>query len=294
MSKKVVVVVSLALLAALAAGFWFAAPALAEENALPGKWGQWLRLRQLRQHSVVGQITALGENEFTILTVKEETLVFKVDENTRYRQRDQQPASEATLGFEDLQVGQWVAVAAPNARARAEEAERTARLVIVLPEDFNPDDFAGAMGEVKSVDTAAGKFSLATRSGETITVQIAEDTRFLGEFTGLSDVQVGMKVAVRGAKQEDGSLTARLVIGRLPIKRVGGTVIKVQAQSFTIETRLGEQLTFQVTEKTHFRSRGGEVNELADLKETMRVMVIANQLPDESYQALQVIVGQQP
>lgn len=372
MSKKLLVPISALLIVMLLAGAWLVAPAAAADDDLPGKIAG--KLARLRQHAVLGQITSLGEDEFTILTIKEETLTFLVNEDTRYRSREAD-----ALGFDSLATGQWVGVLAPNAGAEGEAAKRIARLVVILPEDYDPSNILGAVGKVTEITAEAGKFTLETRAGEMLAVITSDETRFMGGLSGLADLQVGMNVAVRGQKQEDGSLSARVVATRQEIERYmgeftavdesGGTltlhtrrtdqdvtfgvddqtkfrtkggeldglgaiapgmvglvvarpaegegeavarlvmatsrdqlpqfdqrftgrVVSVDKDSFTIETQNGEQVVFKVTGETTFRSRFNRVDELADLKEGMRVVVGAKELGNGAYHAQLVLVGQ--
>jgi hypothetical protein len=69
------------------------------------------------------------------------------------------------------------------------------------------------------------------------------------------------------------------------------TGVDVPGNSFTIQTRRGESLTFQVTAETRFRSRRGVVTSLEELKAGMAVAVGAKDLGNSQYQALRVLVA---
>ena len=64
---------------------------------------------------------------------------------------------------------------------------------------------------------------------------------------------------------------------------IGGKVVSLDKNAFTIENREGKQYTFQTTADTRIRSR--EVHSLADLKTGMLVLVGAKDLGNGSYQA---------
>jgi riboflavin synthase alpha subunit len=87
-------------------------------------------------------------------------------------------------------------------------------------------------------------------------------------------------------------MLAKSVWASLPSdKRFLGKVTAVNGQSFTIQTRQGKSLTFQVTEETTFRSRRGVVNSLEELKPGMAVAVGAKELANSQYQAFRVLVA---
>jgi len=75
--------------------------------------------------------------------------------------------------------------------------------------------------------------------------------------------------------------------------RVAGeiTAVDVAASVFTLHTRKGEDLRFQVDESTKFHSRSGEVDGLEDLQPGMMAGVAAKTLDDGSLLALRVAVG---
>lgn len=305
MSKKILIPVVIAVIAALAAGAWTVSAAPAEQQGPGGFLG---KLRQLREHATFGKVTAVAESAFTIQTAGGEEKTFQVDENTKYRSKLTEEAS-----FADLSVGQWVAVIAPK-----DEEDAIARAVITLPEDFDPAKLvrrirqAGrhiikenrSVGEITAIDSAASTITLATKDGEELTFTVDENTKFRGrdgEVQSLADLEVGMMAVIIARPSEDGSVkVAAAVLAEhkedLPIfdKKVAGTVVSVGEDSFTIETRSGEQLTFTVTAETKFKSRGGQVQGLSDLKEGMKVFVGAKALGSGQLQAQLVVAGPPP
>ena len=75
--------------------------------------------------------------------------------------------------------------------------------------------------------------------------------------------------------------------------RAGGeiTVVDTAASIFTLHTRKGEDLRFEVNDETRFHSRSGEVDGLEDLESGMMAIVAAEKLEDGSLLALHVAVG---
>jgi hypothetical protein len=154
-------------------------------------------------------------------------------------------------------------------------------------------------GEIVQVDLAAGTFNLALRGGETATFIVDDATRFRspdGSIQNLGDLQPGMLALVRAQENADSAYQA-LAVGaatkeQLPRfdLRTGGKLTEVGLDSFTIQTRNGEQLTIQVTAETRFRSRGGFVQSLEDLKPGMLVLVGAHDLGSDDYLAQGVLV----
>jgi preprotein translocase subunit YajC len=200
MSKKVWIPIAAILLVALAAGAWLYTDVAAQGRA------PLARLR--RMPGLLGQVTAVQANQFTLQTRAGQERTFRFDESTRFTNPGKQELSAA-----DLQTGGWVRVVV----ARRLGQPRLARGVVILSPDFVPQAYA--------------------------------DRRFLGRVTA------------------------------------------VDAVSFTIQTRQGETLTIQVTAETVFRSRGGLIDSLDDLKAGMPVAVGADDLGDGQFQALRVLAA---
>ncbi|MGH2606920.1 MAG: DUF5666 domain-containing protein, partial [Anaerolineales bacterium] len=158
-----------------------------------------------------------------------------------------------------------------------------------------------AAGEVTAVDPGASTFSLQPREGEELTIQVTEDTVFHsrdGEIDALEDMQAGMRAFVRGQVTEDGAHIARgVAVGdpadRPELERYAGTVATVVPgqDTFSIELRDGDEVAFQTSDRTRFRSHDGSVGGLEDLKKGMLVRVGA--LPQEGggHLALVVLAG---
>jgi hypothetical protein len=369
MSKKILLPMIAVLMVALLAGMWVIGDAQAQ-----GDTGRLGRLRRARP--TLGQVTAVSDDQFTVQTRDGESKTFLVDENTRVRSKE---AKDLTLS--DLQVGRWVGVVAP----RSSNEQPLARLIVLLPEDFDPEQVQGARGRVTEVDIAAQAFTLENRKGEAVTLKVDDNTKFMGEAADLAGLEDGMLAGAVTHEQGNGDLLATLVRsgnpqdrrqnrqagevlsvdesagqftlkalrsgeettfavdentrfrskdgkleslkdlkpgmvalvmarpdseGETPVaalvaasdkdnlpkfdKRVAGKVVAVGADSFTIQTRDGQQISFQVTRDTQFRSKGGQVASLEDLQEGMIVLVGAKKLSDGKYQAQMVAAGKLP
>jgi hypothetical protein len=156
-------------------------------------------------------------------------------------------------------------------------------------------------GQVESVDASAGTLTLKTRQGDVVAFSVDENTRFEGHnmtVESLEDIQPGMWAGILAVQTAEGSLLARgILVGsseNLPKVdvRMGGKVIAVTENSFTIENRKGEEITFQVDENTRFHSRQGNVTKINQLKENMLVMVGGQALDEGGYLAKVVLVVQ--
>jgi len=235
----------------------------------------------------IGQIIALGVDQITVNSRLGEEHVIFVDENTRYREIEGE-----TIGFEDLQVGDWIA---GIVRFDADLGGPLARLILLLPEDYDPSQRLGfrRRGKVLEVDTEAKILTLQTRAGSELTVIINENTLFKGGVDDLSDLQEGMVAAVAGIKQADGGLLAHVVLARHPLVKLAGEIksIDLGGSSFILDTRRGEEVSILVDEQTKFRSREGEINGLEDLQPGVVAVVLAKKEEGGILVALGVAAG---
>jgi hypothetical protein len=274
MSKKIDFPVVAAIVLALMAGLAASSTALAQSG---GPFGRLLKARP-----ALGQVTAIGKSEFTIEKKDGMELTVKVDERTRYRSKE-----KTELAFSDLKTGQWVAVVVE----RGQGERGTARLVVSLPEDFDPTQFEGARGKVIDVNAAANQFTIENREGQKTVVTTNSETTYRGEVTSLAELEEGMLAGVVNKEVTGDGMQAQLVRAGNPTSRSLGEITQVNpsAGTFTLKTRrTGEEMTFAVDENTRFRGR--EVQSLADLKMGMMVLVGAKDLGSGSYQALVVAV----
>lgn len=267
MFKKFALPLSLALLAALLV---FGAVSAAGEQ--PGR----ANAQAEKPGRGAGQITAIGDDEFTVRRLNGAEVTVLVDEATQFFFND---GSEAS--FSDLQVGLWVA-----GGVERKVGGLTALRVIIFPEGFDPGQVARrAAGEVTA--TGSDTFTLETHNGETLTIFVDADTVFVGEVQSLAEMEPGMNAAV-ALKESDGALIAVTLGARFPVIRHAGEILSVEASSFTLETRQGETLTFAVDLNTQFFGRDGSALSLADLEAGMLAGVGARQMEDGSYLALRV------
>jgi preprotein translocase subunit YajC len=360
MSKKVWIPIFAALLFALAAGVWMYTSAAAQ--------GRFPPTERRKLPGALGRVTAVAADQFTIQTRTGQERTFRIDENTRFVDPQKQELSP-----EDLQTGAWVIVIA----ARPKGDTPLARAVVILPEDFDPENWGRVRGRVVQVDVAGNAFSVEGKDGQTTTVKVDANTQYRGQVSNLADLQVGMLAQAVTEEQASGDLLARTVRAGYPLVRHAGEVVSVdptagqfvlktarqgealtitvdaetkfrskdetvqgledlqpgmvvvvsaekrgedvllarlvgagdkedlprfdqrflgrvtaiEDQSFSVKTRRGETITFQVTEETRFRSRGGVVDGLEDLKQGMPVVVGAKDLGGGQYQALMVLAG---
>ncbi|MGB6421372.1 MAG: DUF5666 domain-containing protein, partial [Anaerolineales bacterium] len=123
MFKKIYIPVVISALVALIAGVWVSDEAFALDPTP--------RRRPRKGAHTVGQVTSISKDQFTLQRPNEDEGSFLVDEHTIFRGID-----DTELEFEDLSTGQWVRVTA----VRNEGGGMLARLVVILPEDFNPSE----------------------------------------------------------------------------------------------------------------------------------------------------------
>lgn len=148
-----------------------------------------------RSHAV-GEVTAIGDEEFTLLTRADVELTVLVDEDTRYL---------GQLGdFDDLEVGMMVGVAGIR------QGEQTLLAKVV---GSGPGLRQGkhAHGEVTDVDDDS--LTIETRSGDSLTFEVTGETRFFsrnGEVQELSDIEEGDQVMVLYV-EENGELIAKAI-----------------------------------------------------------------------------------
>ena len=240
---------------------------IVSSTALAQREGPLRRLR--RAHPVLGQITALGQDEFTLEKRNGTAQTFTVNEHTIYRGAD-----KAELSFDDLETGRWVAVVI----VRRSGDLSLARAVGILPEDFDPDLFEPAGGRVIDVDLAGNSFTLENRAGESQIIKVDSETVYRGQLSKLADLEVGMLAGVFTKETDGQPLLARVVRAGFPERRHAGEIsaIDLSAGTFTLKTRRsGEALTFVVDENTRFRSKDGTISDLGDLKAGMAAIVAA-------------------
>ncbi len=238
--------------------------------------------------AVYGEIVAMGIGDFTVQNSEGEQIVYLVDDSTRFRS-----VTLEAPGFDDLQEESKVAIFT----RQGDGTNLIARMVILLPDEFDPDQWASirVRGEITNVDTVASSFSVQTQDGEETTFFADEHTRFLGQVSNLSDLQMGWKVAVGGTENDDGSFLAKLV-GRAELENndsKAGTISEVNLTqgTFSLSTRQDEDVNVTVDENTKFRSRDQQIQGLVDIEPNMVAVVIGEYQEDGSFLATQVAAG---
>jgi hypothetical protein len=139
----------------------------------------------------------------------------------------------------------------------------------------------GLGGEVIAVGD--DQFTLLLRNDVEVTVEVDEDTSYLGDLESFDDIEVGLTVRVAGQRSGDETILARAVASApyLGQTRAHGEVTGVASDSLTIETRDGEIYTFVVTADTEFHSRDGSVESLSDVNAGDLVVVLYEEDGDD-------------
>jgi len=203
------------------------------------------------------------------------------------------PGGEVEL-FEDLKEGMRVAVAGKPRGDGAVIAE--AIVAFVRP------DLLTFRGVVQAVEPTQNAFTLETAQGEVLRLKVVERTRFRspnGEIQGLEDMELGMAALVAAVRTPEDKLTAVAVAVGWPddlrdrVFRAQGTITNVIPGRgvFELQTREGETFTFQVDERTRFKSRDGSIQSIHDLKAGMLALVSAIKREDGTNRALLVAAG---
>lgn len=249
------------------------------EGGLRHGFGEGQRHRH--PHKGIGQVTAIQDNAFTMKLRDGREITINVTNQTKFRK-----AGGGEASFSDLQVGNWVMVAGHH-----ENDENDARLVVILPDDFDPNAIHHAIGKVKSVDADAHTLTITTRQGDELTVQITDKTRFHG-IGGESDLKPEMQVRVVYQQKDAETPSALLVAVPKPRGTHGaaGKVTAVGDNSITIKPRRGNEITFTLAENACIRSPQGDPLSLSNVHtgDFARVLINGNA---DSPQAWLVIVG---
>ena len=223
---------------------------------------------------LIGLILEIGDSDFTVEGLNGEHHIITVTEETIFRIWTGEGPEEAT--FSDLEFGLYIGVS----NHEDPSGEFSARLVVILPENFDPSQLSlvRVTGEVFMVSTGAGFFKIETPNGEKLTFYVDEKTRYAGGVESLEDLEKGDKVAVVARQQENGDLLARAVATRKveprPFAQTNGKLTASSGDEITITDRRGLEHTFSVTENTTFKDRAGEVGGIEDLEVGMVVIIV--------------------
>ncbi len=294
MSRKIFLPIIAAIAITLIAGLLVGTVALAQDGTPPkgepGKAGFVQRMGQIldkfrRNRMVMGNVTAVGTDEFTIEKQDGSQVTFKIDEKTRFLGLQDANLNERTeLTFGDMKVGSWVTVA-PDRRSKD---VALARGVTILPADFDPSQFETVRGRVASIDLDANSFTIEKREGEIQQVIVDTDTIYRGQVAQLADLEEGMLAGVVSKETTGDTLIARVVKAGQVDRRYVGEVGEVDAAAGTftlIPQRTGEELTITVDEKTRIISKDKQITSLNDMKPGM-VAVVTTDQSSESGSAL--------
>ena len=138
----------------------------------------------------------------------------------------------------------------------------------------------GVRGEVTEV--TGSTLTISTRNGETVSVNVSAETKVLRLGSGaegdVSSIQVGDLVGVRGPKNEDGSIEARIV-RVLPqelkdMAKVRGRVSAIEDSTLVVKTLKGEE-QIATTAETQFRL-GKEEGNLSDIEVGSFVLAVGD------------------
>lgn len=227
------------------------------------------------RRALVGEVLEIGAEEFTVESLKGDILTISVADETFFRKQEEGQGMDAS--FSDLESGMWVAVH-PH---RDGSGAVGARLVVILPDDFDPSQLQGMrlLGEVDKINPGQNTFEILTRNGDSVSFQVDERTQFIGDLNSFDDLEKGLRVAVLAGEQEDGTFLAKIVGAgdgdRPRLEKTGGKITQIGDSSLTILTRQGEEKSFTVSEATRFANRQGEINGLGDLAIDMVVLVVS-------------------
>jgi hypothetical protein len=237
-----------------------------------------------------GKVTGidLAANTFTIETLRTGELTVVVTETTQFRSR-----AGDVQGLGDLEDGMPVVVAGQY----GSEGELLADVVAVGKPGDRVSRFR-ARGEITSVAISDGVFTLRTRADGVLEIHVSDRTRVLGRdgsVQGVEDLEIGMLAQVQGLKGPEGQLHALRVAAGSPDDRpdirATGQIASIGNDSFTLETRQGRSITFEVDESTQYRSRDAGVISFDDLEIGMTAVVAGDQVADGKYKAVAVGVG---
>lgn len=147
---------------------------------------------------LAGEITEIGDEQFTITTANNNEFTIEVSEFTSY--------IGALSSFADLEIGLDVVVAGH----RSGEGTLIAR-VIATREDLPFGTRLG--GEVTAV--GGDSLTIETPIGESFVFDVTADTDYLSRenaVTSLSDIEVGDHVIVLFEQSSSGGLTANVIL----------------------------------------------------------------------------------
>ena len=155
-------------------------------------------------------------------------------------------------------------------------------------------DLQRTRGRVVDVNTAAGKFSIQTSSGEELRFFVDEKTRYGGQISSLEDLEEGMGAGVIYKEHSEGKwIAVGLIAGYAPdLVKARGEVTAVDTvnNKFEILTADGERLRIFVDENTRYQ---GQLSSLDEMQVGWQAGVAARE-EDGQLTAVLVIAGIRP
>ena len=236
-----------------------------------------------RPNVITGQVKSISGATLTIARGQGPELAVLTDAQTRYHTRDNSPVT-----FADIQVGDALTV-----RGQWQNGQLLARDVLLMP------DRAGGMVTSISGTTLA----ITKLDGSALTVTTTSSTKFVTKDNPnaqFADIKVGDVIEAVGTLN-GAMLTATRVAFHTPIEKTGpfalGKISAVDANSLTLNTGFGRELTVNVSSATFIVKRdgqGGQVIGLSDLTVGENVLVIGVRSSDgTSMDAKTIIAGKQ-
>lgn len=208
----------------------------------------------------------LDAQSFALKPPEGDSIRIQTGERTRFR-------GEGIDGLDNLKPGM-------HARVVAVEQDNGGLFALLVAAGKAKDrpEIAKIGGEITGVVPGQGTFTLMNRDGEEFALSTNDRTKFHsrdGSVQDIHDLKKGMLAMVGAVRQEDGRLLAIVVAVGNPEDRpkldvkAAGEVIAKSANSFTLRTRGGDEITFSVGEKTHYAGIG----EFGDLEVGMMAAV---------------------
>jgi len=280
MTKKILIAVSAAVIVTLLAGVWISAEAAAKNPEI---------LKRFRKPAgAIGQVISSDSGQLVITKRSGEEVTFLVNEKTTFSDR-----AGYELTSSDLQQDSWVIVLSP----RGEQNSQEARQVIILPDDFDPENMVGARGVIAGIDEGASQVTLKTRLGEELVINYGPETIFKGQAPDISSLQEGMWARVFSQKLEAGGLLADTVRSTDPVRTLVGEIVNVSedAKTLTILTRRGQdEVTVTLDASTRFHSRDDTISSIVDLEQGMSALIISKIQPGSEVKRAVLVAAAHP
>ena len=247
----------------------------------------------LERIQCVGEIQGVNpdSNSFILLTRTGENFEFIVTEHTNFRSR-----IGAMGSIDVLSIGMKTLVTG----TKDSEGNLIASLVVAGQASEMPE-LLRASGTIVSINPDEGSFQLEMINSEIQEFTVGYRTRYIsrdGSINGLVDIAPGMSANVVAViRGERSPLALRITVGGYPEQRerfkVIGDITNVipGQETFELEDRNGNMVTFIVNERTRFRSRDGSIEDIHDLKKGMRALVVGLRDGDGPLVALGVAAG---